>query len=333
MKRELLIVIAVTFISYISFAQDVSLSDLKKSAATKTNTIDDTTFKSGWRKGATLNINLSQVSNNNWVAAGSDKFSLAVNGTLHAFATKKWGRNTWDNILDLNYGLVNTTTLGVRKVTDLLSVVSKYGYEPKGWKNVYVTVLGQLRSQLTDGYQYNYLDSVGLKRRNSGFFAPAYVTLAPGIDWHPKPWLSIFGSPASARWTFVSNNPYSYVFPAGVTPGGTQETPLSKLYGVDSGKTNRLEFGAFITITAQKEIVKNVTYNGKLDLYSNYLKNPQNIDVFWTNQFLLKVNKWLSASYEIDFLYDDDVKQELNPTHALGLQVLSTLGVGFVANF
>jgi len=313
------------------FGQDPSVLEMKSTASKNIQTITDTAFTKGWRKGGLVNISLTQIGNSNWVAAGGDKFSLSFSGTLNAFATKKWDKATWDNVLDINYGLVNTTTLGVRKVNDLLSFLSKLGYAPDHWKNTNVSLVGQFRSQLTDGFDYNYFGT-GQKRRNSGFFAPAYITIAPGIDWHPKPWLSIFGSPVSLRWTIVSNGPYSYAGQGGIFQGH-QETALATLYGVDPAKENRAEVGAFVTVTAKKDVTKDISYAGKLDLYSNYLKNPQNVDVFWTNLFLLKVNKWLSVTYEIDLLYDDDIKQSANPTRSVGLQVLSTFGIGVSAKF
>jgi hypothetical protein len=325
----------VIILNVAAHAQDAGLKDVKSSATQTVKGVDDTAFKTGWRKGGLASLSFTQVNNDNWVAAGGDKYSLSMSGTLNLFATKKWDRHTWDNILDVNYGLVNTTTLGVRKVNDLLNFVSKLGVEPNNWKNVSITLLGQFRSQLTNGYDYNYFNS-GQKRRNSGFFAPAYITIAPGFDWHPKPWLSVFGSPAALRWTIVSNGPYSFAGPGGIfTYNGTQyqESALATLYGVDPAKENLAQFGAFITINANKEIVKNVTYIGKMDLYSNYLKNPKNVALFWTNQFLMKVNKWLSVTYEIDLLDDDNIRLATDATHAVGLQVLSTLGVGIAAKF
>ena len=307
-------------------AQDGSVKEMKASAssgipADSTRKPD----KNGWVKGANFNLSLTQVSNSNWIAAGGDKFSISTAASLNAFASRKWGKKSWDNILDLNYGLVKTTTLGTRKINDRLDFTSKFGYQPNNWKNVRLSVLGQLRSQLTSGYEYNYFGTT-TKRRNSGFFAPAYIVIAPGIEWTPNNWFSVFGSPVATRWTIVSNGPYSYASQGGVFNGNI-ETPLATLYGVDPEKENRGEFGAFVTASLRKDILKNVTYISKLDLYSNYLKSPANIDVFWTNKFLLKVNKFIQVSYSIDMLYDDDVKNPVAPTRALGLQALSTLGV------
>ena len=310
-------------------AQDGSIKVMKASANSVLAPTDTTLKpdKNGWIKGANFSLSLTQVSNSNWIAAGGDKFSISTAASINAFASRKWGKKSWDNILDLNYGLLKTTSLGTRKINDRLDFISKFGYEPTNWKNVRISVLGQLRSQLTSGYEYNYFGST-TKRRNSGFFAPAYIVIAPGIEWTPVNWFSIFGSPVATRWTIVSNGPYSYASQGGIFNGNV-ETPLATLYGVDPKKENRGEFGAFVTASLRKDIFKNVTYISKLDLYSNYLKNPANIDVFWTNKFLLKVNKFIQVSYSIDMLYDDDIKNPVAPTRPIGLQVLSTLGVGF----
>ena len=45
----------------------------------------------------------------------------------------------------------------------------------------------------------------------------------------------------------------------------------------------------------------------RLELFSNYLNNPQNIDVNLENIFTFKVNKWFSASLQWNVLYDDDI--------------------------
>ena len=308
-------------------AQDASVKELKEAASK--NAVSDTSKKAnknGWINGANFTFSLTQIGNKNWIATGGDEFSLSSAASLNAFANRKWGQNTWDNSIDLNYALVNTTTLGVRKVNDRLDLLSKYGFKPKAWKNTTLSLLGQLRSQITSGYEYNYFGSTE-KRRNSGFFAPAYIIIAPGIEWKPNDWFSLFGSPLSTRWTIVTNAPYSYAGQGGIFNGNV-ETPLATLYGVDPAKGHRGEFGAFVTATVKKDILKNVAYYSKLDLYSNYLKNPQNVDVFWTNQFKVKLTKWLNVNYQLDMLYDDDVRNPKNPSSAIGLQLLSTFGVG-----
>lgn len=330
--KAILVVFGLAVISMPALCQDATVKSMQATTNTALNITDTVVDKNGWIKGGLVSLSMTQVSNSNWVAAGGDKFSLSIASSLNLYATRKWGRNKWENVLDVNYALINTTSLGVRKVNDRVDFFSKYGYMPASWKNVSLASLLQFRSQLTSGYDYDYFGS-GQKRRISGIFAPAYITVAPlGIDWHPTEWFSVFVSPVVARWTIVSNDPYSYASPDGIFDGNV-ETPLATLYGVDPVKKSRGEFGAFLTATFKKDIAKNVNYYSKLDLYSNYLKNPQNVDLFWTNQFKMKVNSWLQVSYTLDLLYDDDVRQkQLSPgvvPNSVGLQVLSTLGVGF----
>jgi hypothetical protein len=326
--KKIAIIFALFTVGIKVTAQDATVKQLQ---ATATQTVATDTAKkpnkNGWTHGANFNLNLTQIGNSNWIAAGGDKFSLSMATSLNAFVSRKWGKNTWDNILDVNYALVNTTSLGVRKVNDRLDFTSKYGYKPQKWTKTTITFLGQLRSQLSNGYEYDYLGTTE-KRRNSGFFAPAYIIVAPGIEWKPNDWFSLFGSPLAARWTIVSNGPYSYLGQGGIF-NGKVETPLATLYGVNPATGNRGEFGAFVTATVKKDIFKNVAYYSKLDLYANYLKNIANVDVFWTNQFKVKISKYFNISYSLDMLYDDDVKNPNRPTSALGLQVLSTFGVGF----
>jgi hypothetical protein len=44
-----------------------------------------------------------------------------------------------------------------------------------------------------------------------------------------------------------------------------------------------------------------------LDLFSNYFKNPENIDVNWDLLLNMKVNKFISASISTALIYDHDI--------------------------
>ena len=152
--KKIIILLPLTLLFIKLTAQDASVKALKNTASTATQT--DTTKKpnaQGWTKGLNFSLSLTQVGNSNWVAAGGDKFSLSTAAALNAYASRKWGKNTWDNILDVNYGLVKTTTLGTRKINDRIDFTSKYGYAPAHWKNLRLSLLGQIRSQRTSGYE------------------------------------------------------------------------------------------------------------------------------------------------------------------------------------
>ncbi len=325
-------------------AQDATVSGLKKVAERTTH--DDTTYKynaRGWRRGGLFNFSLAQGSARNW-AAGAEKSSISVAGYSTLFANKKKGNFFWNNNLDLGYAVQRTSSVGTRKTDDKIDFYSKAGHQlnPK-WALVGVF---NLRTQMTDGYDYDYL-AKGIRRRVSGLFAPAYLLVSPGVEWKPVSYFSVMLSPISARWVIVSNDPYSYYYQDGSIPlpDGGQEVPLAALYGVNPARKVSIEAGAYFSANFFKEVFKNVSYKSRLDLFSNYLgkrdpltdvkisAEPKNIDVFWTNSIAMKVNKFLSVTYNLDLIYDDDVKQFGPNGDSPGTQIRSLLGVGLSAKF
>jgi len=275
---------------------------------------NDTT-KLPWKRGVMFNLNVNQVTLTNW-AAGGDKFSFSVASTLNAFAFYRKDRHNWDNVLDLAYGYVNTTSLGSRKSDDRISLTTKYGYEIA--RNLYLSALVDVRTQFSDGYLYSS-DSVK-PQLVSRFFSPAYVLLSPGLDFKPNDQLSVFFSPITARYVVVMDD---YLSAQGA-------------FGVDTGRHVKSELGAYFSFNWVKTIAKNIVYKTRLDLFSDYKHNPQNIDMFWTNSLNLQVNKYISANISLDMIYDDDVRVFQNPkTGVMGprLQVKEVIGVGFTAKF
>ena len=74
---------------------------------------------------------------------------------------------------------------------------------------------------------------------------------------------------------------------------------------------------------------KNVWLHGRLDAFADALHHaPENIDVFWTNTFTLKVNNWLNVLYSIDVASDDDIKKFGYFHESSAFQFKSILGVG-----
>ena len=347
--RKILLFCAFSLSLYALKAQDPGVKEIK-STAEKAVAVD-TSHKHGWRKGGLFSLNFGQGSSKNW-AAGAEKFSFSTSGQLSVFANYREGRFYWNNNLDLGYAIVNTTSLGNRKTDDKIDYFAKLGHDLT--KTLSLSGVVNFRSQFTNGFDYTYLGKDTYKRRTSAFFAPAYLIVAPGIDWHPAPYFSLFISPISARSVIVTDA-WSYYFPGGIIPvddGGGFEKPLSTLYGVDPHQKVRMELGGFASANFAKEILKNVTYKSRLDLYSNYLSTyrytptgsyqvqrekhsakPQNVDVFWTNIISMKVNKFLNVTYNFDLIYDDDVRQFGPDNTSAGTQLRSLLSVGFSTKF
>ncbi len=51
-----------------------------------------------------------------------------------------------------------------------------------------------------------------------------------------------------------------------------------------------------------------MTIYSRVDLFSNYLEDPQNVDVRWDVQLNMTVNKWFSANISTNLIYDNDTK-------------------------
>lgn len=294
--------------SQILFAQDATVQSLKGEAAkTIAKEPTDTSHKN-WITGGKLSLNLSQGSLSNW-AAGGDQFSLSLNSFVNLHAYYKKGKNAWDNSLDLNLGYVKTTSLGSRKNDDRIDFLSKYGYElnPK----LSIAGLFNFRSQFFDGFSY---DASANKTLSSAFLSPAYIIVSPGLDYHPIPNFKVFISPVTERWVIVKDDTLS----------------AQGAYGVTPGKNSLNEVGAFATISYTYNLNSILTYTGRLDLFSNYRTEPQNVDVYMSNLFTAKLSKILSASYSLDLIYDDNARLFGPNNDAPRTQLKSLIGVGLL---
>jgi Protein of unknown function (DUF3078) len=295
--------------AFTTTAQDLTVLNLRKETD-RTIRKDADTTKWTWKRGGLVSANLAQGSLSNW-AAGGDNFSMSFGAYVNYYSFFKKGKHIWDNSLDFNLGFVQTTSLGSRKNDDRLDLLSKYGYSlGQKW---YLSGLVSFRSQFFDGYTFGN----NVPDFSSTLLSPAYITVSAGFDHKPNDYFSMFISPLTSRWIIVA------------------DPTLSKrgLYGVDSGKHSMNEIGAFATVNYNRPIAKNITYKGRVDLFSNYKKNPQNVDMYMTNMIAFKINRFLSATYSLDMIYDDDAKLFGDNKNSPALQIKSLIGIGYLMNF
>ena len=285
------------------------------------------TWKRGWKTNGLLSINVGQGGSRNW-AAGSERFSLQGAAALNYNANRTWRKNLWENTVDLSYAVINTNSMGFRKTDDKIDLVSMFRHSISKKDVVGLGAWFNMRTQFHDGFDHKESP----KRRISGLMAPGYLTLGPGFDIRTKNscW-SLFASPAASRLIVFTNRPYSFNYQGGVKPDGTQEIPLAWHYNVDPERKVRYDLGFLLSAKIQCDVAKNVNYRTRVDAYSNYLDDPQNIDVFWNNNFYLKVNKWLMVNYSFDLIYDDDVRLFGPAKNESATQLRSQLGVGVAA--
>jgi hypothetical protein len=264
-----------------------------------------------WKGSGVFAANFSQVSLTNWASGGQSSMSGVF--MVNYLAQYKKDSLSWDNYFDLRYGFLKEDGNDLTKSSDRIEFNSKVGYNTGGGWNY--AGLVNFKSQFAPGYNYP---------RTSGdvymskFLSPAYINIALGMDYKNEV-MSLFFSPATGKFTIVNDDALS----------------AAGEFGVDPGKKFRAEFGGSARLGFKKEIFKNVTAASKLDLFSNYFHNPQNIDVDWTFMLNMKVNEWLSANFMTQLVYDDDIKIMDADTGkgAPMVQFMEMFGVGLTFKF
>jgi len=303
--RKLLIPIAITTIFSVNTAPAQQISNLEAVQKIKEQSTNIDTV--AWIYNGNLALGINQGILHNW-AAGGELASLTVNGLFNGMITRYNGRSIWTTNLDMAYGLLYTYSneFVPRKTDDRIDLTSKYGYQLFKDGNFYLTGLFNAKTQFTKAYNYDAprWDTFS----TSKFLSPLYLTFAPGIEYRKGSMLSLFFSPLAMRNTFVDR----YY---------TRQT-AEGAFGVKYDETYRFELGAYFSARFQKDFTPNVSYRGRLDLYSNYLAkdsydavtgdlikkdNPGNIDILWDNMISFKFFKYFAINVGVTAIYDNDV--------------------------
>ncbi len=295
------------------YAQDQTVQNLASDAQKKLS-IDDTTHKD-WRVGGIFNLNLSQGALSYW-AAGGDKSSFSLNGLFNGYASYRKGRSAWDNVLDMAYGYTKTNSTGFRKSDDHFYLTSQYGYQTSETSKWFFSALFDFRTQFAKGYLYED----GERTFNSDLFSPAYLLISAGMNYKPVDFFNLYLSPITERWTIVSDDSLS----------------AQGKYGVIPGRHVLNEVGAFLSARFNKDLGKSFNLTSRLDLFSNYKHDPQNVDVNFTNLLTMKITKYLATTLSLNMIYDDDVKfpSKDDPNKEIAhLQIQEVLGLGFSYKF
>ncbi len=328
--KKILVSLGMIIFYFSSFAQKISQVENTSQGSSKKE----------WATGAQFFAIAGQAGSKNW-ASGNDIFSVSANMFLNAHANLEKEKWYFNNSLIASYGFINTDEYATIKNDDKIDLFSTLGIRLKKKTEFAIAAAFNFRSQFSNGYDRDYLNQ-GIKRRTSGFFAPAYLTLAPiGLGYQTKN-LSFYGTFIGFRGVIVSNAPYSYAYQGGIIPENmineknkaTTERSVAEMYGVDPKKTIQYQVGPYFSVGYTKEICKNVSYMGRLDLFSDLThKAPGNVDVFSINTFIFKINNWLNALYSLDIAYDDDIKKFGYYKDHPALQSKSILGIGINARF
>jgi len=253
-----------------------------------------------WKKSGDISIMFNQASFDNWIKGGEN--SLALNGLLNYNFNYTKNKTVWDTKLIMAYGLSRIDG-DTKKTDDRFEINSVYGQQAsKLW---YYSFFANLKTQMTDGYDY----SVTPKITTSKLFSPAYFSFGPGMLWKKSDNLKVNFAPATSKMTIVLDDALS----------------AAGAYGVDPGENILYELGMNLNAYYKFNLMENISIENILGLYSNYLDKPENVDVDYKMNIIMTVNKYISANFGLNLLYDDNALQDI--------QLKEVFGLGFNAKF
>jgi hypothetical protein len=263
-----------------------------------------------WNVGGDASLTfLASGFSDSWSAKDGGEDNITIGGLANFFAKYKKDKITWDNNFLAQYTAQRTAVNpDFIKTLDKLELLSFAGYQAS--KNWYYSGLFSLKTQWTP----TYLNSVTTGNRDSvitTFFAPGEILIGPGLkysfgDKKTKSQATINFSPATAKFIIV----------------GSQQVADAS-YG---GERSQFEFGASILGTYRVKLLDNVTYATNFELFSNYLNNPQFIDVKWANIISTNILKIVTINASFDLRYDKDISDDVRTAGTFGV------GLGYKFN-
>jgi len=301
MKKTAFLLWALAFAS-ISFGQKVL--DVKETVA-KADLKD---VKEGWHTGGGIGLNFSSLSLiNPRIGAGNDQTQYG--GLLNVFAKYKKGKFFWDNKANWLMSVVDVPGQPTTKGADALQITSYMGYEIHDkW---YLSILGDLQTQLLPTYGANFLTSVGgTQPLKAQAFAPATLKFAPGFIYKPDGHLTLMYSPIALKAIIVASSALASIKGDSAAQLGLLGNPWRSSTNFDQVD---LQIGSELRADYSNKFLNDkLIYTGTLDLYSNYLRNPQNIAIEFYNSFDYIIFKNFSLNFKSDWFYDDRVLVQEN---------------------
>jgi len=308
--KKIIFLICILPFSTLLFAQSVD-KDVFKKTEDAAKTIDDT-IKNGWKSVGKVTFLFNQANFNNWIAGGENSFSGNL-GFDYKIDYKK-DDITWENRILASYGILQTQNASFEKKTDdQLEINSILAKKTKSYW--YYSFLVNFRTQFTQGYVYTKdANGAEVREENTNFMSPGYLLFGPGMYWKKNDNFKLNLAPLTAKFTFVDN---FYTSIPGYIDGS--------YFGVDANKSMLFQLGFNASAYYKITIMENVTAENYLNLYSNYLEKPQNIDLNYNLLIVMKINKLLTANFNFQTIYDDDA--------FAGFQTKEVFGVGLNYSF
>lgn len=271
--------------------------------------------KEGWSRSGNLSLLFNQTAfNAEWTGGGTS--NIAGNVTLTYDVNYKKGKVSWDNRFMGDYGLTKIKDDDFeRKTNDRLELNSIFGYQINESLWSY-SFFANFKSQFAKGYEFDEDASPVTRVETTRFMSPGYLQFGPGMLWKKSDDLKFNIAPVTSRFIFA-NSKFTDVGNDQAAIDAFNENPY---FGVEANETFNYEFGASLSAYYKVGLIENVTMENVLNLYSNYLEDPQNVDIDYTMNLVMKINNYLSANVVFQAIYDDNAVK--------GFQIREVFGLG-----
>jgi len=242
----------------------------------------------------TMGLNLSQTALENWAGGGESSVAFTALGKLGKTIEKGTRSASWE--VDAALGLLRQQG-GWRKTDDRIALTGQWNAAMISSLNGgRLSALIDARTQFLPGFAV--VDGVpDRSQRISDFLSPGYLVGAAGFAPKQGERHQFFLAPITGKLTVLMDDALS----------------SAGAFGVPAGQHSRLELGGYLRWNLKWSLMENVTWTHQLDLFSNYLDSPGNIDINWTGLLELRVNASLRTTISTHLIYDDDVVLEKEP--------------------
>ncbi|MCO5250095.1 MAG: DUF3078 domain-containing protein [Candidatus Kapabacteria bacterium] len=293
LKIFLTLLITFLFLNYFVYSQDANVA------------ASDST----WDKGMFIGLNFSNTGLSNWAGGGQN--AINVSSLLNLHANMKKENSSFQNSLEMAYGMTKLGKFGLRKSDDRLILVSNYGY--KAAKSLEYSALLDFRTQFTKGYNYDKIDAItGEYLYISNFMSPGYLNVGLGMSYKPDDYFQLYLSPISNRIIFVLDDTLS----------------AQGAYGVEPGKNIKSELGATMALQYERKVYENINFKSRLTIFAPY-EHFTTMVVNSETLMTFKINKYMNASISVEMIYDHNINVTRdNGTIGPALQLKHVLAIG-----
>lgn len=239
-----------------------------------------------WKFGGIADIRYNQgYISESWAEGGAS--SMSALSILKYSADYSYGKKIiLDTDIECRLGYLKSGDDDIQKNDDKLEINVKYGMS--AFNDWYYSALLNFKTQFLKGYNYSNDTTIGV----SEFLSPAYLIFSLGLDYKPSNKLTILFSPITSKFTIVADT---------VNFDQTR-------FGVGKDEIIRQEIGAYVKTVSKIRFRNNIMLLNKVNFFTNYLNNPQNIDVDWEVDLAVKLTDYIKMSVNAHFIYDDDVE-------------------------